>query len=83
MDWQLQVRRLHDPIDADSAIAKIEEKIRRILLIGAKSEHDLKRGVHVDRTGLWPFLQALKNLSTGKEIAWDKANKTYLIVSEK
>lgn len=83
MDWQLQVRRLHDPIDADSAIAKIEEKIRRILLIGAKSEYELKRGVHVDRTGLWPFIQALKNLSTGKEIAWDKANKTYLIVSEK
>ena len=28
-DWQLEVRKLHDPIDADNALAKMEEKIRR------------------------------------------------------
>ncbi|MGD0274603.1 MAG: hypothetical protein ABSB79_00880 [Syntrophales bacterium] len=79
MDWQLAVRRLHDPIDADSAVAKVEEKIRRILRTGAKSERDLKKAVHVERTGLWSFTQALKNLSAGREILWNRGNKTFSI----
>ncbi|MGD0275914.1 MAG: hypothetical protein ABSB79_07650, partial [Syntrophales bacterium] len=83
MDWQLAVRRLHDPIDADSAVAKVEEKIRRILRGGAKNERELKRLVHVDRIGLWPFTQALKNLSAGREILWNKGNRTFSIAREK
>jgi len=83
MDWQLEVRRLHDPIDADSAVAKVEEKIRRLLHTGPKSERDLKRSIHVDRTGLWPFTQALKNLSAGREISWDRAEKRYSWTGER
>jgi hypothetical protein len=82
MDWQLEVRRLHDPIDSDSVVAKMEEKIRRVLRTGAKSERELKRAAHVERTGLWPFTQALNNLSAGKEIVRNKADKTFSIMKE-
>jgi hypothetical protein len=37
-DWQLAVRKLHDLIDADNKIAKMEEKIRRVLSNGPKKE---------------------------------------------
>lgn len=77
MDWQLSVRRLHDPIDSDSLIGKTEERIRRLLQAGPKKEWELKRLVHVDRTGLWPFMQALRNLQAGREIKWNKVTKNY------
>lgn len=72
MDWQLQARRLHDPIDADSEIAKIEEKIRRVLTTGPRSDRDLKRAVHYTRIGVWIFTNAIKNLTTSGEIQFDK-----------
>jgi hypothetical protein len=30
-NWQLEVRKMYDPIDADNAIAKVEVAIRRYL----------------------------------------------------
>jgi len=33
LDWQLEVRRDCDPVDAENQIARLEEKIRRFLLI--------------------------------------------------
>jgi hypothetical protein len=77
MNWQLQARRLHDPIDADSAIAKIEEKIRRVLTTGPRSDRDLKRTVHYNRIGTWVFSSAIKNLSRGNEIHFDKTAKSW------
>lgn len=76
MDWQLRVRRLHDPIDADNKIARMEEKIRRILgcrdaVKEAKSERDIKRYAHVDKTGLWIFETAKNNLIRAQEIGFD------------
>ncbi len=72
MNWQLQARRLHDPIDADSAIAKIEEKIRRILKTGPRTQYEIKRAVHFERIGTWVFTSAIKNLTNGGEIQFDK-----------
>ena len=72
MNWQLQARRLYDPIDADSAIAKIEGKIRRILKTGPRTEYELKKAVHYERIGVWAFSNALKNLTNSKEILFDK-----------
>jgi len=37
LDYELEIRRLTDPIDADNAIAKLEEKIRRVL--GPRTTH--------------------------------------------
>ncbi len=31
MNWQLKVRRMHDPVDADNTLARLGRKSRRIL----------------------------------------------------
>jgi len=77
MNWQLEARRLHDPIDADSAIAKIEEKIRRVLQKGARSDRDLKRAVNYHRIGSWIYKTALKNLRESGEICFEKGDKLW------
>ena len=46
MDWQLAMRKLYDPIDADNEVAKMEERIRRNLRTRAMSIRDLKRSCH-------------------------------------
>lgn len=80
MDWQLEVRRMHDPIDADGQAAKMEEKIRRILRAkGPLSERELKRYAHSDRTGLWIFAMAMKNLQAAREIQWMKTEKLWTL----
>lgn len=80
MDWQLEVRRMHDPIDADGQAAKMEEKIRRILRAkGQLSERELKRHAHSDRTGLWIFTMAMKNLQAAREIQWMKTEKLWTL----
>jgi len=77
MNWQLQARRLHDPIDADSAIAKIEEKIRRTLTTGPRADRDLKRTLHYNRIGTWVFSNAIRNLTNSNEIIFDKKANTW------
>lgn len=73
MNWQLQARRLYDPIDADSAVAKIEEKIRRVLGTGPRTDYELKRAVHYSRVGTWVYSNAIRNLMRGGEIQFYKA----------
>ena len=68
VDWQLGVRRLHDPIDADNEIARMEEKIRRNLEGGELTERDLKRNTNYKRSGLWVFQNAIENLEKAREI---------------
>jgi len=77
MNWQLRARRMHDPIDADSAVAKIEEKIRRILTTGPRSEYEIKRAVHYSRIGTWVFTNAIRNLTKSNEIQFDKTAKAW------
>jgi len=77
MDWQLQVRKLHDPIDADSKMAAAEERIRRALAQGSKSDRDLKRAVHADRMGIWFYDTAIKNLLRSREIKFIKGEKKW------
>ena len=77
MNWQLQARRMHDPIDADSAVAKVEEKIRRVLTTGPRSEYELKRAVHYSRVGTWVYTNAIRNLTKSNEIHFDKTAKTW------
>jgi hypothetical protein len=77
MDWQLAVRRLHDPIDADSKMAKMEEKIRRVLTTGSYSDRDLQRTVHSHRAGLWIYNNAINNLNKGNEIQRNKSTNCW------
>lgn len=70
-DWQLAVRRRFDPVDADSKMAQMEEKIRRVLATGPMKKRDLKRAVHGNRAGIWFFDTAFANLLKSKEISHD------------
>jgi hypothetical protein len=77
-DWQLQIRKLYDPIDSDNAIAKMEEKIRRNLGDkGPLKEWQLKQVTQANRAGLFVFNNAIKNLRGAHEIGWDRTTKSY------
>lgn len=80
LGYELDLRALTDPIDADNKIAKLEERIRRYLAKGAMTERELRRRVHGDRDGLWAFTRALENLRTSKEI--EHAGNTWKAVGE-
>ena len=68
---------MYDPIDADNAIAKMEEKIRRNLSNIPLKEWKLKDNVHVERTGLYIFECAKENLRKAGEIIWNKTEKQW------
>jgi len=80
-DWEYEVRRIYDPIDADNNIARMEEKIRRHILKsgGTCKDYALKQKTNANRTGLWIYGKALENLKTNNEIVWDKRDKSYTI----
>ena len=80
-DWQLEVRRLHDPIDADNQIAVMEEKIRRVLKAkGPLRAYELRKAVNANRKGIWIFDSAIKNLkNSAREIDYDKKTKRYFL----
>lgn len=72
LDYELAIRVLNDPIDADSAIAAMEEKIRRQLKgRGPQRDRDLKRHTNANRVGLWVYQKATDNLSGAGEITRD------------
>jgi len=80
-DWQLEVRRIYDPIDADNTIAEMEERVRRYLRQGELTERELKRKLHriIERSGTWCFINAMKNLRTAREIYYRKNEKAVFI----
>ncbi len=82
-DHQYRVRQLHDPVDADNAVATLEEKVRRVLSArGDLKERDLKRHLHADRVGLWLYMTAIKNLQAAREIGFNRTEKTYFLRRE-
>ena len=75
VNWQLAVRRQYDPIDADTIVAKLEEKVRRHLSIkGPLTERDLRRFTNADKAVIWAFRLAKKNLAVVGDIFFDSAN---------
>lgn len=80
-NWQLKVRKIHDPIDADNKIAKMEEKMRRQLSSGSKKERVLKQHVNANRSGIWVFDTAKKNLVRAKEIALSRKSNEWRLVA--
>jgi hypothetical protein len=77
LNYQLEARKFADPIDADSAIARLEERIRRLLASGPLSKRDLERRGNKNRVGIWIWNQAIKNLRNSGEIFWDSKNKEF------
>ena len=62
VDWQYEVRSAHDPVDAEGTIAKLEDRIRRVLISKPMTISDLKRRVHYHRYGVYNFQTSLANL---------------------
>jgi hypothetical protein len=81
LNWQYDVRQELDPIDADSKIAAMEERIRRALRSGPLNGWELKKKVHYERYGIFVFDTALKNLLRAREIAIDNKTHTYSLVT--
>ena len=77
LDWQLNIRRLHDPIDAEGKVAKMEETVRRKLLIKPNwSKRELQRSVQYNRYGIWVWDIAIKNLEKNNEITINNKTRT-------
>jgi hypothetical protein len=78
--WQYEVRKLYDPIDAETKSAKMEESIRRALSRCPKKDWELKRSTGANRMGLFIYRMAIKNLESEGEIGIDtKTNRYFLI----
>jgi len=90
MDWQFEVRQLYDPIDADNIAAKMEEKIRRALSHKSKktgatiplTDRGLKQMTNANRTGLYFYGLALKNLQESAEISFNGRAKTWSLTEK-
>lgn len=70
--YQFEIRRETDPVDADSLVATLEEKIRRALARGPLRRTTLQRKVHYSRAGVWAWEQAVKNLQRVGELDVDR-----------
>jgi uncharacterized protein DUF3987 len=69
LDYELAIRRVTDPVDADNTIAILEERIRRALTSrGPLRKRDMRRNVNADRYGLWAFDTAISNLTRAGDI---------------
>jgi hypothetical protein len=82
LNYQLAARKFADPIDADNAIARVEEKIRRLCASGPVGKRDLEKHGHKHRAGIWCWEAAIKNLRGGGEISFDEKRKIYRLVQE-
>jgi hypothetical protein len=82
LNYQLAARKFADPIDADNAIARLEEKIRRLLSNGPLKKRDLERHGKKSRFGHWIWNTAINNLIGAKEIHFDRKNRGFSKVED-
>ena len=87
LEWQHDIRKKVDPIQADNKIARMEQRIRNDLsLQPGMTSRDLKRAVRSDYHGLWVFKTALNNLIKDEEVTVDEKDrrkKRYYLVDDK
>jgi len=78
VNWQLLVRSIYDPIDAEGKIARMEESIRRAFILQPEWTHrDLQRKVNYSRDGIWAWDAAIKNLVANNEIKHERFDNVY------
>ena len=81
LDYELSVRQQVDPIDADTKIATVQEKIRRTLSNSPLEKRGLERKVNKWRYGpLWN--SAINYLVQDEEIFFDKRKKVYYLTKD-
>jgi hypothetical protein len=80
IEYELSVRRLYDPIDAENNVAKMEEKIRRIMgeRPGVSWPYRmLQQRSHSNRVGNWVLTTALGNLEKAGEVRKEAAKNAW------
>lgn len=83
MNWELEVRKAYDPIDADNEMAKMEEKIRRILKArGELTTRELKQYTNANRVGIWFYYTAIDNLKRSLEIIYGSETQKWELIEE-
>jgi hypothetical protein len=80
VDWQLEVRKIYDPIDADNTVARMEVALRRALARGPLKEWQLKQKTNANRTGLWFYEMARNNLVKNNEIKFEKRKNLWKLL---
>jgi hypothetical protein len=71
LDYEMQLRKLTDPVDADNRVAQVEQRIRQQLKArGLLTERALRRYTNADRCGLWAFRMALENLHAAGDVRY-------------
>jgi hypothetical protein len=75
--WQHDIRRELSPIDAEGAIAKLEESIRRALSCGPLPKRELQRRVHYQRGGIFVWNSAIQNLQRAREVILNVKKQIY------
>ena len=81
IEYELSVRQLYDPIDAQNNVAKMEEKIRRIM--GKRPGFNwpyrlLQQHSHSNRVGNWVLTTALNNLEKAGEVRKEAAKNAWI-----
>ena len=83
LDYEFNVRKELQPIDADNAVAKMEQKIVRILDIhGPLTRRDLVKYCNAHRTGEWIFRTSLENMMGVKVVAFDARSGHYHLADQ-
>ena len=83
-NWQLEVRKELNPIDADNEIAKMEGTIRKQLSKGSMKKRKLFQNCNASKKGIWVFEAALGNLQKGdeSEVTFDKITKEFRYLND-
>ncbi len=69
VNWQFEVRKELDPVDADNSVAKLEQKIERLLRKhGELTRRQLRQKTNSKKDGIWFFDKAIENLKKEKEV---------------
>jgi hypothetical protein len=78
--YQLENRKRVDPIDTDNAIARLEEKIKRLVFsAGVISKRELERKTNKNRAGTWAWETAKNNLIRDRVFKFDAKSQKYYV----
>lgn len=79
LDYEYSVRVLTDPIDATAVVAKLEEKIRRVLDRNPAGLDDrvIRQKIRPERDGLWAYKAAKNNLCEHGDMSYDPKSGLY------
>jgi hypothetical protein len=80
LNYQLHIRKELQPVDADNAYAKMEQKIVRVVEASAKplKKHEIKKKAHGERVGDFIFDACFENVVSHQRISLDAGSGGYV-----